>query len=91
MQEEHENVYDGAINQITPAPEKFTPKGVIDLENKEQIIVRTKPQRSQKLAWLIYFWIQLVIFWGIMANYSLFNSFVDVILWIITTGDPMKL
>ena len=48
--DEKDSPYDGAINQITPAPDRFTPQGIIDLENKDNIVVRTKPQRSQKLA-----------------------------------------
>ena len=82
--QEQENAYDGAINQITPAPDNFMPRGILELDNKETIVVKRKPQRNQKLAWFLYFWIQATIIGGIAINYDLFNGFVNLWLWVIT-------
>ena len=81
---EKENGYDGAINQITPAPDNFMPRGMIDLENKERIVVKRTPHRKQKLACFLYFWIQTIIISGIGLNYNLFSTGIDICLWIIT-------
>ena len=78
--------YDGAIQQITPGPvgSHFMPRGTIDIDREADVVIKRKPQRSQKLALFLYSLIQLIIIGGIWANYSLLDSFADLILWLLT-------
>jgi len=84
QQIDEEQPYDGAIQQITPAPENFIPSGVLNLDHKEEIIVSRKPHRNRLAASLIYIGLQIIAFFGIILNYNVFNGFADLILWSLT-------
>lgn len=42
-----ENAYDGAIHQITPAPDNFVPQGSLQFDRKEDIVIKRKPRRNR--------------------------------------------
>lgn len=47
---DEENAYDGAIHQITPAPDHFVPQGSLDIHRSDEIIISRKPHRNRVLA-----------------------------------------
>jgi len=79
-----EQLYDGALQQITPAPEHFVPQGTLNLGGREEITIRRKPHRSRGLAGILYFFLQGLIFFGLFLNYNLFGGLADLALWVLT-------
>lgn len=54
MEDEENHGYDGAIHQITPAPEHFVPQGALQLDRREEIVIKRKPHRNRPLASFLY-------------------------------------
>lgn len=81
---EEDQPYDGAIQQITPAPEHFVPQGRLDFDSKDEIKVVSKPHRRRGLAALFYFGLQGTVLFGLLLNYNLFSGFSNLILWGLT-------
>jgi len=49
-----EEINNHQINQITPAPDNFVPQCVIELDQKDGIVVKRKPYRRREAAIVIY-------------------------------------
>ena len=81
---EDEQPFEGAIQQITPAPDNFVPQGMLNFDKPEEIVIKRKPHRNRLLASMIYTLLQSVVFGGIMLNYSLFGGLADFVLWALT-------
>ncbi len=79
-----EQAYDGALQQITPAPEHFVPQGMLEFDKKEEVTVKRKPRRKRIWAAILYFTLQGIVFLGILLNYSPFGGLADVVLWGLT-------
>lgn len=78
---EEDQPYDGALQQITPAPENFVPQGMIEFDKKDEITIRRKPNTKRLMAAILYFTLQAVMFFGLVINYNIFGGLADLVLW----------
>lgn len=47
---EDEHPFEGAIQQITPAPDNFVPQGMLNFDKSNEIVIKRKPHRNRLLA-----------------------------------------
>lgn len=82
---DNEHPFEGAIQQITPAPDNFVPQGMIQFgRDDDHIIIKRKPHRNRILAMAVYFSLQTLVLGGVSMNYNLFGGFSDFLLWAFT-------